>query len=642
MANIPISSFTAAANTTGIGMSGFSLTGSNAQSIIDLAGTWNTSGTPTGVKLNVTDTASNAASLLMDLQVGGVSQFKVSKAGDVVARSASLTAASTLANENNPVLVVNKPRTTTGHSVGAILQATAGNQPIYLNLYRTSDNRTAIGFAGNYDASASHFSINQTGSPVIAAGNILGWSNTAGTTFGATIDLQLHRDAANTLAQRNGVNAQTLRVYNTYTDASNYERGVFDWTTIANTLTIGTQSAGTGSTSRNVAINAQNGQILFTAGFNQCWVINGSSNFVAGVDNTFDIGASGVGRPRRFFLGGGSLTGTQADSSLTISPTWNTTGTPTAMLLNVTDTASNAASLLMDLQVGGASRFNVNKGGYARGTTGDFSTITYGAQGTNAGFTVVDTNFTGVVSANQYVLYMSRGVPQGAVRMRGADFFGWAPINAQDNADLLIGRDGAAGTFAQRNGVNAQTSRIYNTYTDASNYERGFMRWSSNVLTIGAEAAGTGTQRILQFTSARAGADTAWEFRSTGSTSPRFVLAGTDRSVTLNPEVNALNVIGGFRSSSDAGAVAALRSNNTNGTVNYFALAGSAAGVMQLNTGVGSGSGNGAGMEMFEMTAPAAPATDGVRIYAEDNGSGKTRLMARFATGAAVQIAIEP
>ena len=42
------------------------------------------------------------------------------------------------------------------------------------------------------------------------------------------------------------------------------------------------------------------------------------------------------------------------------------------------------------------------------------------------------------------------------------------------------------------------------------------------------------------------------------------------------------------------------------------------------------------------MTAPSAPATNSVRIYAEDNGAGKTRLMALFATGSAVQIAIEP
>jgi len=31
-----------------------------------------------------------------------------------------------------------------------------------------------------------------------------------------------------------------------------------------------------------------------------------------------------------------------------------------------------------------------------------------------------------------------------------------------------------------------------------------------------------------------------------------------------------------------------------------------------------------------------------VRIFAQDNGAGKTQLMALFATGAAQQIAIEP
>lgn len=50
----------------------------------------------------------------------------------------------------------------------------------------------------------------------------------------------------------------------------------------------------------------------------------------------------------------------------------------------------------------------------------------------------------------------------------------------------------------------------------------------------------------------------------------------------------------------------------------------------------------GAALEFMEMTAPAAPATNSVRIFAEDNGSGKTRLMAQFATGAVQQLAIEP
>ncbi len=47
-------------------------------------------------------------------------------------------------------------------------------------------------------------------------------------------------------------------------------------------------------------------------------------------------------------------------------------------------------------------------------------------------------------------------------------------------------------------------------------------------------------------------------------------------------------------------------------------------------------------LEGAEMTAPAVPAANRYRIFAEDNGSGKTRLMVQFATGAAQQIAIEP
>lgn len=47
-------------------------------------------------------------------------------------------------------------------------------------------------------------------------------------------------------------------------------------------------------------------------------------------------------------------------------------------------------------------------------------------------------------------------------------------------------------------------------------------------------------------------------------------------------------------------------------------------------------------MQMTEITAPSAGASNTVRLYAEDNGSGKTRLMALFASGAAQQVAIEP
>jgi hypothetical protein len=46
--------------------------------------------------------------------------------------------------------------------------------------------------------------------------------------------------------------------------------------------------------------------------------------------------------------------------------------------------------------------------------------------------------------------------------------------------------------------------------------------------------------------------------------------------------------------------------------------------------------------DIAEMTAPAAPPANTARLYADDNGAGKTRLMVRFPTGAVQQLAIEP
>lgn len=48
------------------------------------------------------------------------------------------------------------------------------------------------------------------------------------------------------------------------------------------------------------------------------------------------------------------------------------------------------------------------------------------------------------------------------------------------------------------------------------------------------------------------------------------------------------------------------------------------------------------GLMLGEMTAPSTPSANNVILYAEDDGSGKTRLMALFPTGAAQQVAIEP
>lgn len=48
------------------------------------------------------------------------------------------------------------------------------------------------------------------------------------------------------------------------------------------------------------------------------------------------------------------------------------------------------------------------------------------------------------------------------------------------------------------------------------------------------------------------------------------------------------------------------------------------------------------GMELTEMSDPAAPAANRVRFYTRDNGAGKTQVVARFPTGAVQVIATEP
>lgn len=77
----------------------------------------------------------------------------------------------------------------------------------------------------------------------LSTDTVIAWATT--NTFGNNVDLKLARDAANTLAQRNGANAQIKRLYNTYTDASNNEYLQLGWS--SNICTITTVKTGTGT-----------------------------------------------------------------------------------------------------------------------------------------------------------------------------------------------------------------------------------------------------------------------------------------------------------------------------------------------------------------------------------------------------------
>lgn len=67
-------------------------------------------------------------------------------------------------------------------------------------------------------------------------------------------DIFITRDAAGILHQRNSTNAQTFRVYNTWTSSTSFEAGVLDWRTEANTLCFGTIKGSAGGSARQLKI----------------------------------------------------------------------------------------------------------------------------------------------------------------------------------------------------------------------------------------------------------------------------------------------------------------------------------------------------------------------------------------------------
>lgn len=85
-------------------------------------------------------------------------------------------------------------------------------------------------------------------------------SHASGTNINWNGDTILVRDGANMVALQNSTNPQTLRLYNTFTDASNFERGGLTWS--SGSLILNTSNAGTGS-ARGISIQAANGATTF-------------------------------------------------------------------------------------------------------------------------------------------------------------------------------------------------------------------------------------------------------------------------------------------------------------------------------------------------------------------------------------------
>lgn len=206
---------------------------------------------------------------------------------------------------------------------GSVLQpqgadATLASARLYFGTDRVTGSPIALNFFNNslymLAQGQQAFLVNAT-KVALNSGQTLSWTN-SGTNNDATQVLQLHRDADDTLAQRRSTNAQAFRVYNTYTDASNYERLGLYWS--SNVLRLETEKAGTGS---NRALDLRGGgfsMLKLDPSANALW---GMDQQTAGImpyaNGSSDIGSSTRGY-KRFYI---DYTNTATVGAVTINKT---------------------------------------------------------------------------------------------------------------------------------------------------------------------------------------------------------------------------------------------------------------------------------------------------------------------------------
>ena len=177
-------------------------------------------------------------------------------------------------------------------------------------------------------------------------------------------------------------------------------------------------------------------------------------------------------------------TQTTSQPALNVTQTWNAAGVSfTGLKVNVTNTASAAASTLFDIQQDSVTVLKLVKGGSL--------SLTSGAGGTR------------ILSVSSGRLNID-----GAIDVAGNVNFGsgWAILGGgggggndvtltTTNGAVVIG-PGTVNRLEQRNGTNAQKFRVCNTFTSLSNFEAAALTWATNVFRIGTETTG-GTARVL-------------------------------------------------------------------------------------------------------------------------------------------------
>lgn len=314
-------------DTEALVLSGFSATGASAASILDLSGTWNTSGAPKAFKLNITNTTSDATAQLMDLQVAGSTVFSVDINGFAVMNGGALLG-STL-------------------SIGSVFSVNGSTGLITLaDGVRQIFNPDATNAGINVGAHAA-----DPGTPV--NGDL--WYQSTSNELRARIN-------GATVALGAGGGASPP-----FDDGTAIIKGSADATKL---LRIEVD----GFTTGNTRVATPPNQDFTIAGINVAQTFSVTQTFTPAANN------------RAINVSAATLSAASSLEFLRVAGTWNTSGTPSAMLVDITDVGSNAASKLADFQISSASVFSIGKTGligFADGVRQIFN-----PNGTNAGINV--------------------------------------------------------------------------------------------------------------------------------------------------------------------------------------------------------------------------------------------------------------
>lgn len=403
---------------------------------------------------------------------------------------------------------------------------------------------TTAGYVSSYSGVSPKAQLTPTGL-LLAVDGIIGWGSTANAGSNLAV---LAADTTGILAQRNGVIAQSHRFYNTYTDSSNYERASLWWS--GNVLNFVTEAGGTG-TQRTMVIGAGSSIRLDTVGTGRfSFSVTGMLPITT---DLYDIGATSLRIKKGYFkdldLGGAfTVTGTTSLMNPTIAGAGSVAANSVAGglfftgpgirhanigfmpnereflfngggdALSVTDTYG--INIAMRGGIAGNAQLRIyNTGGYVdasnyerleTGFTSNVATLLAKSLGTGTGRNMsigttgdnsiyfqqnggTKWHFSNASQANSFAPFASDntydiGISSSRPRIVYAGTSVNAPVFMVNGATMT----GIAHLIEQRAGLTAQRHAVYNTYTDASNYERAIFGYQSSELQIGHEGLGTG------------------------------------------------------------------------------------------------------------------------------------------------------